>query len=581
MFVKLHHIKRTNVKKIFNVIILAALLSVLVACHNSVELSAPNNLWVVTDDIIEITHAAETTSPPAEGTSPKLSGGVLLPNGALPDGEYSPQFSQPGRYYPETVHGLIASPGYGRIWPYIGEVLTGMWMDYWCLIGICDADGRIICDPYYNDVEIIEHGEQRLYAFIKNQRGTGVRYYDLYTYSEAAVDIYETTLCPLDGSWAETYDSLIYREDQYVSEASTSDKFPDHYGWYTWRPAVKYEYITAERDGKWGVLDWDGKVLLPFIYPEPVCFHEGLACILSDDGLTVSFIDIKGETVLGPYEAPPRQPRSDTDYSGDPLLITKNILFYEGLARFYSNGKYGMIDTAGRVIVPAIYEYVTSFTGGKAMTVSTGGENGSPLFGIVNTGGAMIAESLKDTPYISDGKVIINYDWNTYHCTAINSDGKLEEYDVRTPSWTSINGNIITYADGHTLTIPDVARLERFGDRFIAYYGEWGSAGGTWRLYDGNGNALSEAQPGRGRQWQRQVNDNGTEYIYMFNTYSGMYYSLLLLYDIDGNPVLRNAYWEIIPIDGYFMVADGKWAGLIDGNENYIIKVSIIPFRSD
>ena len=568
-------------KKIFNIIILTALLSVLVACHNSVELSAPNNLWVVTDGIIEITHAAETPSPPAEGTSPKLSGGVLLPNGALPDGEYSPQFSQPGRYYPESVLGLIPSPGYGRIWPYIGEVLTGRWMNNWYLIGICDADGRIICDPYYNDVEIIEHGEQKLYALIKNRRGTDIRYYDQYNYGEMSVNIYETTICPLDGSWAETYDSLIYREDQYVTEASTSDKFPDHYGWYQWRPAVIYDYITAERDGKWGVLDWDGKVLLPFIYPEPVCFHEGLACILSDDGLTVCFIDIQGETVLGPYEAPPRQPRSYEDYSGDPLLITKNILFNEGLARFYSDGKYGMIDTAGRVIVPAIYEYVTSFADGMAMTVSTGGENGSPLFGIINTDGIVIAESLKDTPYIRDGKVIIDYNWNTYRGISINSDGERKDYDAAQTSWSSITENTITYADGHTLTIPDAARLEPFGDDwFIAYYREPESTSGTWRLYDENGVAMSEEHPGTS-MWMLQVNDDGTGYFRMFDGYTERYGNNLRLYDLSGNPILRDTYTEIIPIDGNFMVTDGDWAGLIDGDENYIIRVSIIPFSPD
>ena len=529
----------------------------------------------------DTTATTSTTTIPdtASATMPVESGGVLLPNGALPEGEYTSDVVPPERYYPETVLGLIPAAGYGRIWPYIGGTLSRMWGAGGVLIGICDAEGRIICDPYYNSAEIIEHGEFRLYAFIKNRLGTETRYYDQYNYSEMPVDIYETTLTTLDGSWAVTYDSVIYQESMAV-EILTSDKYYDYTWGYQWRPTVTYDYITAERSGNWGVLDWDGTVLLPFIYPEPVCFHDGLACVLSDDGETVSFIDITGETVLGPYESPPRQPSLSEDYSRDPLLITKNILFNEGLARFYSRGKYGMVDTSGEVIVPAIYEYVTSFTSGVAMTVSDGGADGRPLYGVVNSGGAVIAEGLEDAPFMHDGKAIIDYDWNTYRGVALSPDGTREEYNAAQTSWASITDNVVTYADGHTLTIPGAARVESIDDgRYIAYFRAADSISGKWRLYDGNGNALSEAQPGM-TLWQMHVNDDGTGYFWMYDTFYGSY-PTWRLYDLNGSPVLRKAYDEIIPIDGYFMVKDGDRSGLIDADENYIIEVSIKNYEAD
>ena len=519
-----------------------------------------------------------TTNPtplPSADTMPVLSGGVILPSGLLPDGEHT-HFTPPERYYPETTLGLDPAPGYGRIWPYIGGTSTIMWMNG-NLIGICDENGRIICDPYYNSVEIIKHDDTQIYAFIKHRYGTAMRYYDQYNYQEMPVAIYETTLCPLDGSSAETYDSVIYREN-HIREIGTTDKFPDYFMGYIWRPVVTYEYITAERDGKWGVLDWDGTALLPFIYPEPVCFHEGLACALSEDSGSVSFINITGETVLGPYEAPPVQPRGAEDYSTDPLLITRNILFYEGFARYYSNEKYGMIDTKGRIIVPAIYEYVTSFTGGIAMTVSDGGD-GTLRYGLVNSDGVVIAEGLKDPPLILNGKAVINYNWNTCRGVSVSPDGKREDYEAPSTEWSCISDGTITYYDGRTQTIPDVTRLEPLPDgRFIAYFLDMDSMNGTWWLCDEYGNAISDAQPGT-YLWRQQENNDGTGYFWMDAANTSC--RALLLYDMDGNPVLRNAYTEVIPIDDRFLVIDGNWGGLIDANENYIIKVSLISYNTD
>ena len=559
-------------KKIL-LLIIALLISCLGACAR--EATAPASSADTTPPQATGTALPQDTAStpqPIEETQKPSTGGVVLPAGELPDGGYAP-YKPPKRYYPDTTLGLTPAPDYGRIWPYIGGRLAQMWMEG-NLIGICNDSGRIISDPYYSSAEIITHGEHQLYALIRNLNKKVRVYSSQSGYTEVWADIYETTLCPLDGSRAEIYDSVIYREN-YFGEVATSD-IPNYGNFYRWRTGVTYDYITAARDGKWGVLDWDGTVLLPFVYLEPVCFHEGLACILSDDGKSVCFIDITGTVVIEPHEAPPPQPRMDWDRSATPIPTTKNILFNEGFARFYANGKYGMIDTAGRVVIPAIYEYVTSFSNGFTIAVFVD-DGRDAAIDVINSSGVVIAGGLKSDPFISGGKVIIDYNWNTYQGVAITPDGAREPYDDAATSWTIIHDNIVEYADGHTLTIPGAARVEHLDDgRFIAYFREMDSTNGTWRLCDENGAFLTGEQPGISL-WRHRKNDNDTGYFWMYSESYSAYY----LYDTDGNPVLRNAYTQIIPIGNRFMVTDGDWAGLVDSDENYIIKVSLKSYLSD
>ena len=589
--------KRTSLLLIITLLIfcLAACAQKGAAPTSSADTKPPNTTGAATpQDTITTPQATTTTTPqitgtappqvttatpqPAEETPKPSTGGVVLPAGALPDGGYTP-YKPPERYYPETKLGLIPAPDYGRIWPYIGGLTSEMWMTG-NLIGVCDDAGRIISDPYYSSAEMITHGEHQLYALIRNLNKKTRIYTSQSDYTEVQADIYETTLCPLDGSKAEVYDAVIYRE-YHADEIATTDKFPNHIMWIYWRSAVSYDYITAERDGKWGVLDWDGTVLLPFVYLEPVCFHEGLACILSDDGESVCFIDIKGRVVLGPYDAPPAQPRMPWEYFSASTPVTKNILFNEGFVRFYANGKYGMIDTSGNIIIPAIYEYIASFSGGVTMAVSVD-DSGSddPLYSIINSSGVVIAEGLKSIPGLRNGKVIIDYNWNTYRGVAITPDGAREPYDDAATNWTIIHDNIVEYADGHTLTIPGAARVDHLDDgRFIAYFLGRDGNSGTWRLCDENGSFLTEEQPGLSLR-RHQKNDDGSGYLWMTVDFYGAYYALLL-YDMDGNPVLRNVYSQIIPIGDRFMVVAGDWAGLVDTDENYIIKVSLKSYLKD
>ncbi|MCL1848812.1 MAG: WG repeat-containing protein [Clostridiales bacterium] len=510
-----------------------------------------------------------------KGRVPVASGGVLLPAGGAPEDRYHPQVP-PERYYDETVLGLRPASGYGRILPFIGGFTVG---DQWfrnTIFGLCDDKGRVVCDPYYDAVEVIARGDAKLYALRKNLFVTTRTEHTWGPYDEPFIESYETTLCPDDGAWAEVYGNVVYRE-KYASEAFASDKFPDWYLVYDWRASVEYEYITASREGKWGVLDWDGAVLLPFAYWEPVCFREGLACVLSEDGATVSYINIHGEAVLGPYEAPPAQEVWFRDYTSVPR-VTQNLLFHEGFSRFYADGKYGMIDMSGKVAVPAVYEFITSFADGMAITLSDGGVN-QPQHGLVNTAGVVIAEGLGGfTPFFWEGKALVECDWSARKGASITSDGLREAYSAPANEWVYARDGKIVFADGRELEIHDATGFDKLANGLIAaYFGERSSEDCTWRLYDVQGNALTQEQPGA-YLWTWEAMDSG-QYLWAYTSLSES--RKILLYSMDGEPILRKGYEEVIPMDGYFMATDNRFARLIDGEENDILIVSLLPFFSD
>ena len=517
----------------------------------------------------------ETVQPPVSESFPVLSGGVLLPNGLLPDGGYTHQ-ATPERYYDNTVLDLIPSAGYGRIWPYIGGYATsnmGTWSE---LIGICDDSGRIICDPAYNDVTIIEYGGNRLYAFTKNEVSRSNGHYE---------DIYVTTIAALDGSWAETFERALWRE------TSSYEYSPPlhYYGWesrgYQWRDALSYEYITARRGGLWGVIGWDGSVLLPFEYHEPVCFNEGLASVLSANGETYSFIDKTGNTILGPYQAPPRA-QDLWDHTGFGIPITSKIMFYEGYAKFYKDGKFGIIDRTGNIIIPAVYDFITCMNGGMAVIVAYGDADDPPYMqercGIVNSSGDEIVPYTYYNyryycgPRYIEGQVVIAQIYNPVG-DIIAYDGTKTPYEDNTP-YISENGKEYIFRNSDVAFPLSDYLFDYVNYDLIMIYDRYNS---TWRLYDFRGNPVSSENPGRLDHW---YNDgNRVEYLFINISPPGVWEwpPPVMIYDITGRLLLEDAYYTIKPIEDKFMVRGKSSAGLVDAEGNFIIEASIAAYDVD
>ena len=509
-------------------------------------------------------------APPKEKT-PVVSSGVVLPNGMLPDGVYKMP-KTPERYYAEPAYEFVPSGEYGHIWPYIGGY-DGEAYGSRDIIGICDEAGKIICDPVFDDAAIIEKDGRQLYVFIKTVwQKAGIKD-DWDQYEELST----TTLATLDGSRSDKYERLLWEEESSV-EYSTASREDGQSHSYQWRGLVKYDYITAEQGGKWGVLDWDGTVLLPFKYLEPVCFYEGLASVLSEDGQSYSFIDVKGKTVFGPFEAPPRAENTWMEHMGDLIPVTDKIMFYDGYAKYYEGGKYGIIDRSGREVVPAAYDFITCMKDGIAMAANGMetdavtesfcilNDTGAVVFGPqeyeywncpANIGGYAVLPGPDDarekvayngarTPY--EESAPYSYDGDGYLFTKSGMKYPYEKYDVY-----NLNDDLLII-------------LDREAHR--------------WRIYDYNLDPVSPENPGQGITFPYY--NKKLEYFFAdeWTAGWGWRYSSQI-YGLDGRLLLDGAYEKIIPIGERFMVRGGATAGLADKDGSYIIEVSVAAYRAD
>ena len=498
--------------------------------------------------------------------------GVALPSGAFPDREHT-VLKNPERYYPAPVSEIIPSTDYGQIWPYIGGYAEAMMGEQHELIGICDEFGKIICDPVFKEAALIGKDDKQLYAFVK---------YDIYNGKKYEY-VYPTTLAALDGSWAETFEHALWEETSgnEFSPPVIGGPGYDYSHSYSWRDAVRYDYITAKRGGRWGVVDWDGSVLLPFEYIEPVCFYEGLASVLSEDGGTLSFIDITGKTVLGPFEAPSR-PRDEWGRLDDDLPITDKMMFHEGYAKFYENGKYGIIDRDGRTIIPAVHGFITCMDGGMAMFINysyeKAGEPPSQSFGIVNDAGVVILDpaghAQHSAPRNAGGYAVIAASGEVWE--RVYYDGTRTPHEGRGFYINNEGYYAFTRVDK---TLPaDSYYIDYVNDSLIIVFDRNKD---TWRLYDYELNPMSPDNPGSAG-WS-MYGGAMTDYILISTPVPGGWSSRpsYMIYGLDGRLLLNNAYLTIMPIGDKFMVRGRNTAGLVDKDGKYIIEVSVTMYNID
>ncbi|MEH6304160.1 WG repeat-containing protein [Olivibacter sp. CPCC 100613] len=117
-------------------------------------------------------------------------------------------------------------------------------------------------------------------------------------------------------------------------------------------------YVYASRQGKWGIIDWDGKELLPFIYEHA---HFGMR----SDNWVESFAK-NGKRLIVHI---PTKKEFLTDESGEyPKIVAGLLLFNETIKERSQKAKgtepvdsvvrYGIYGQDGTIIAPAQYEWI-------------------------------------------------------------------------------------------------------------------------------------------------------------------------------------------------------------------------------
>jgi len=146
------------------------------------------------------------------------------------------------------------------------------------------------------------------------------------------------------------------------------------------------DLASFERDKRQGYMDKTGTVVIAPTFPWADPFSEGLARVqvtgeqLGYEGRW-GFIDRKGKLVI----APVFKKMMDGDQ--------EEGAFHDGLARFESETKSGLprigfIDRTGKVAIPARFSYIYPFSGGIAS--ATEDESGSSGWGYVDTTGKWV-----------------------------------------------------------------------------------------------------------------------------------------------------------------------------------------------
>ena len=110
----------------------------------------------------------------------------------------------------------------------------------------------------------------------------------------------------------------------------------------------RYFALQQKDSGKWGLVDYKGDLIAPFIYDDIGGFVEGegeyIHMIINGK---CGLLDCLGNIVV--------EPISDDVVS-----------FYEGLAIIKQDKKFGYADSSGKIVIPIIYDNATNFNFGKA-----------------------------------------------------------------------------------------------------------------------------------------------------------------------------------------------------------------------
>ena len=106
---------------------------------------------------------------------------------------------------------------------------------------------------------------------------------------------------------------------------------------------------AAEKDGKWGCIDKEGREVIPFKFEDEIWFENGFSIIKGIDG-RYGYINKKGEE----FYIKNSEKYDELYKNSDDLYTVKR------------NGKKGVINKKGKVIVPIKYDDVDDFHEGMA-----------------------------------------------------------------------------------------------------------------------------------------------------------------------------------------------------------------------
>ena len=372
--------------------------------------------------------------------------------------------------YVDAKGAEVIAPAYEKAEPFFGSgevakvTLHGK-------VGLVDKTGKVVLPLQYDDIDTIRWWKPAPdFVFVNAGGKWGV------------VDKTGKELFP------PRYDALdIYTKDKVVFKSGGKFGLATKAGdevvaakyseiWGAWDGA---KFAVMSRDGKWGMLDLDGKETVPPTY-ESIAGSIEDTVIIKQNGLWgavsgkgVELVSPKYKEIAGYGDFLLTMKMPDGKFGAINLKTGKEVIppLYEALGRpgdgvvaARRDGKWGYLDTAGTVIVPAKYDEAFAFNGGNA-AVKLGDKR---LF-IDKTGAEVTAPNYDYFTPGGDGcfKVVRDNKWGF-----IDKAGK----EIVSPKYTFVlgfnKGAALVYAGGAWQT--PVGRTPML-------------LGGKWGLVDANG----------------------------------------------------------------------------------------------
>ena len=187
---------------------------------------------------------------------------------------------------------------------------------------------------------------------------------------------------------------------------------------YSVEEVSKYNYNQVNKDGKYGVISKKGDILIEAIYdnikiPNPekdvfICKKQDKTIILNE----------KGQEILTQYEQV-----DSISING----IVSNLPYEKRVLKYKENGKYGLIDYTGKVIVKPIYEEIEGLENKESeLIVKKDGK-----YGVINDRGIKLIKEeydgivadgyyTEENKYALSGYIISNKTSNGYRYGYLN-----------------------------------------------------------------------------------------------------------------------------------------------------------------
>lgn len=184
-------------------------------------------------------------------------------------------------------------------------------------------------------------------------------------------------------------------------------------------------FRAKSKTGKYGFIDKDSIIKIPFIYDFINPFDENKLAYVKDKGKEL-YIDVKGEIII-------------------PENYTELGLFSEGLVSAKKNGKFGFIDASGETAISFLYDSAGFFCQGLALVSK------NKKYGFIDKEGKEIIPVIYSSAWHSqtDSIVIIS---NDEKWAFVNNNGKFLSDFVYDKVFTGYKNMIPSVVNGDKTT---------------------------------------------------------------------------------------------------------------------------------